>query len=317
MLGTDEAVLDLPLLRPRSPAIQLLPSLSITTNRDYTFRFSARAGDGTTWTFASPVGTLPPMSPDDRVPEGSHTGDPNLSCEIDVFRAKQPMREVSVRVWLRARERSAVLSAPTLLTVSLSDDLTEADAPLTAMVDRLALSVPALSQMEAPEGIRTRICSPTCVAMVLAYWGSGVDLVDLAAEMRDARQDLYGIWPAAILAAARRGVRGYLLRFPSWGDAEWCLRRRVPVIASIRYRAGELEGAAVEATSGHLVVLTGRNGASVLVNDPAAPSRREVPRAYALKDLRRVWLERGGIGYVLFPPADGDVEACSELFIGA
>jgi hypothetical protein len=90
----------------------------------------------------------------------------------------------------------------------------------------------------------------------------------------------------------------------------------VPVIASIRYRAGELAGAAVEATSGHLVVLTGINGANVLVNDPAAPSRREVPRAYALKDLRRVWLEQGGIGYVLFPPALVAAEAPCEIFIG-
>jgi len=209
LLGTDEAVLDLPLLRPRSAAIQLLPSLSIATNRDHAFRFAARPGDSATWTFASPVGTLPPTSPDDRAPEGTHAGgEPNLRPEIDVFRATAPITEVSVRVWLRARERSSVLAAPTLLTVSLSDDLTEAHAPPTDMVDRVALSVPALSQMEAPEGLRMRICSSTCVAMVLAYWGSGVDLVDLAAEMRDARQDLYGVWPAAILAAARRGVHG-------------------------------------------------------------------------------------------------------------
>jgi hypothetical protein len=304
LLGTDEAVLDLPPLRPRSAAIQLLPSLSIATNRDHAFRFAARMGDSATWTFASPVGTLPPTSPDDRAPEGTHAGgEPNLRAEIDVFRAKQPIREVSVRVWLRARDRAAVLEAPTLFAVSLSDDLTETHASPTDVVDRIALSVPALSQMEAPEDIRMRICSPTCVAMVLAYWGSGVDLVDLSEEMRDARQDLYGVWPAAILAAARRGLRGYLLRFPSWGDAEWCLRRRLPVIASIRYRAGELEGAAVEATSGHLVVLTGMDGANVLVNDPAAPSRREVPRAYTLRDLQRVWLERSGVGYVLFPPS--------------
>lgn len=302
MLGADEAVLDLPLLRPRSAAIQVLPSLSIVTNRDHAFRFSARSGDSATWTFASPVGKLPPASLDDRVPEGS-AGEPSLVPEIDVFRAPAPITEVSVRVWLRARERSAVLAAPTLLTVSLSDDLTEAHAPASDMVDRVVLSVPALTQMEAPEDIRMRICSPACVAMVLAYWGSSVDLVDLAAEMRDARQDLYGIWPAAILAAARRGLHGYLLRFASWSAAEWCLRSQLPVIASIRYRAGELEGAAVEATSGHLVVLTGIDGADVLVNDPAAASRREVPRAYALKDLRRVWLERSGVGYVLFPPA--------------
>jgi hypothetical protein len=74
----------------------------------------------------------------------------------------------------------------------------------------------------------------------------------------------------------------------------------MPVIASVRYGAGELTGAAIAETSGHLLVLTGQAGGDVFVNDPAAPSATEVARRYRLEELRRVWLGRTGIGYVLF-----------------
>jgi hypothetical protein len=113
--------------------------------------------------------------------------------------------------------------------------------------------------------------------------------------------DLYGVWPAAILAAARRGIAGYLLRFPDWTAAAWCLARGLPVIASVRYAAGELTGAAATATGGHLLVLTGYDDNFALVNDPAAPTAATVARRYPIDDLRRVWLERAAVGYVLFP----------------
>ena len=124
----------------------------------------------------------------------------------------------------------------------------------------------------------------------------------LAAEMFHAGTDLYGVWPAAVLAAGRRGVAGYLLRFPDWAAVAWCLEHGLPVIASVRYAAGELTGAAVAATSGHLIVLTGIDNADALVNDPAAPTAATVPRRYKITDLARVWLERTGVGYVLFAP---------------
>jgi hypothetical protein len=120
--------------------------------------------------------------------------------------------------------------------------------------------------------------------------------------MFHAGADLYGVWPAAIVAAGRRGLAGYLLRFPDWATAAWCLERGLPLIVSVRYRAGELSGAAIAETTGHLLVLTGHDGDDVLVNDPAAPAAGGVPRRYRLAELARVWLERTGVGYVLFPP---------------
>src|SRR5262249_17937902 len=155
---------------------------------------------------------------------------------------------------------------------------------------RVRLVVPALSQMEEDTALRQRVCSPTCVAMVLAYLGRPVAVAELAREMFQPELDLYGVWPAAIRAASRRGVGGYLLRFPDWGTAAWCLEQGMPVIASVRYGAGELTDAAITQTTGHLLVLTGYDADDVFVNDPAAPRCAEVPRRYRLDELRRVWL---------------------------
>jgi len=138
---------------------------------------------------------------------------------------------------------------------------------------------------------------------VLAYYGVRAELAELAREIFHPELDRYGVWPAAIAAAARRGVAGYLLRFPDWGAAAWCLDRGMPVIASVRFRAGELAGAAISETTGHLLVLTGYEDGDVLVNDPAAAVAGEVPRRCPLDGIRRVWLERTGLGYVLFKPA--------------
>jgi hypothetical protein len=291
---TNTVVLELPPLAPREPATRIIPSLSALSEHDYSFRFEARvSGDGG-WTALSPVG------PHGFAPSGEDDApDDRLSADIDVLTARPGVDEVRLRITLHAPDLDAVIRAPILITASLSS---ERLAPHTEVTGLARLDVPAHSQMEAPEQIRRRICSPTCVAMVLAYWNRPVALATLAGDMLDTRHDLYGVWPAAIRAAARHGVAGYLLRFPSWETAAWCLERGLPVIASVRYAAGELRGAAIEATAGHLLVLTGYDGETVFANDPAAPTADAVPRRYALTDLRRVWLERSGVGYVLFAP---------------
>jgi hypothetical protein len=163
----------------------------------------------------------------------------------------------------------------------------------------LRLRVPARSQMgEAPD-IRDRICSPACVAMVLEFWGHGASVSDVAAEVFHDGLGRYGVWPAAIHAAARRGVAGYLLRFPDWGSAAWCLARGMPVIASIRFEAA-ISGPRSPATDGHgSSSLT--DGDHVLVNDPAAPSPLvRCPVATGARIRRAAGAGRGRLG--LFAP---------------
>jgi uncharacterized protein YvpB len=164
------------------------------------------------------------------------------------------------------------------------------------------LEVPAISQVAVGGAQAMRICSPTSVAMVLGYWGRPVPALALADDVFHAATDRYGVWPAAIAAAARYEVAGYLLRFPDWASAAWCLEHEMPIVASVRFTAGELQGAPLAETSGHLIVLTGYDGDWVLVNDPAAEVDDAVPRRYLRSELEQVWLRRAGMGYVFFPP---------------
>src|SRR2546426_1081376 len=124
-----------------------------------------------------------------------------------------------------------------------------------------------------------------------------VDAVRLRVRVRAAAS---ARWIVALSTADARGVAGYLLRSPAWRAARWCHERGIPIIPSVRYAAGELRGAAVAATSGHLLVLVGLEGDTVLVNDPAAPTAASVPRRYRADELGNAWLARGGIGYILF-----------------
>lgn len=290
----EDLVLDLPDWSPRRPARHLVPSLAALTPEQFSFRFElAVLSDGawSDWAATTSIGrdAFPPM------PSHVH----GLDADIDQFTTSEPAESVRVRVRMRTGPDRFV-ATPWLVALSACDlapiEAEEEEAP----GKDIALTVPPDSQMEQTVHLRRRICSPTSLAMVLAYWGAKVEVAALADAMHHPGLDLYGVWPAAIRAAGCYGVAGYLLRFPGWSAAAWCLERGIPIIASVRYTEGELSGAAIAATEGHLLVLTGREGDDVLVNDPAAPTRGEVSRRYPLDEIRSVWLERSGVGYVLF-----------------
>lgn len=288
--GAD-TVIEFDALTPRRAAAHLLPSFSPLAPAPPAFRFelSVRAdGAWSPWVATVTLGQAEfPLLPSCAGP---------LTADIDELRASPPVEAVRLRVRCRG-------SLPTAWLASLSaagDDRIEAGTPPGAGA---SVRVPSLSQIAEDPAIAPRICSPTSVAMVLGYWGRPATAAAVAADVFHPATDRYGVWPAAIRAAGARGVAGYLLRFPDWSAAAWCLTRGIPIIASIRYGAGELGGAPMDATTGHLVVLTGYEDGAVLVNDPAAPAPESVPRRYRRDELTRAWLDRTGIGYVLFDPA--------------
>jgi len=295
-IAGEQAVVETPAW-PVAGATSFVPSFAVQSVLPFSGRLELSVCvDGAWSTWVAGVGLGPaafePLPPAESV-----------DVDVDVFRARAPVEAARLRLRLQAVEPAALLAAPWMLALSASVSATTATTRVTPAAGRppVRLAVPARSQMEAAAAIAPRICSPTCVAMVLDFWRRPAPLDVLAAEIFHPGTDLYGVWPAAIMAAGRRGLAGYLLRFPDWAAAQWCLARGLPIIASVRYSAGELTGAAVVETPGHLIVLTGWDDDDVLVNDPAAPTAAAVSRRYRRAELIHVWLERNAVGYVLFP----------------
>ena len=186
------------------------------------------------------------------------------------------------------------------------------------------LAVPAFSQMihqgEYPQwnGGGEAWCSPTSTAMVLAYWHRGPTprqyawvkpsyaqpWVDYAARFTYAwGYGGSGMWPFNTAYAARFNLDAFVARLPSLRRAEAFIRAGIPLVASIAFGPGQLSGAPIRSTSGHLVVIRGftRHG-RVIVNDPAAPTARTVRRVYARGQFERAWVGgSGGVVYVIHP----------------
>jgi hypothetical protein len=70
----------------------------------------------------------------------------------------------------------------------------------------------------------------------------------------------------------------------------------------MKYQTGELDGAPLRSTSGHIILVRGFTASGdVIVNDPAAPDRGSVRRVLKAAQLERVWLRSGGIAYLVAP----------------
>ena len=293
----DEFSFDLPSAALEG-AIEILPCLSVIYSGAWGYQFAleceTQAGHSIR-AVLDPIGSFV-----EAVQSGFRTGaavsatNEAVAAEIDLLRIRTPLQAAT----LHLRVQGVAPMAPTLLSVSVRH---KGAVPAPTFTSRdTALAVPSQSQMVLRPELASHVCSPTSVAMLLAYYGYSADIYDVIAEAHHQPSGLYGVWPANIHAAARRGLLGYLLHFPSWEVAHALLDAGFPIVASVRYEAGELRRAAIERTSGHLLVVRGCAGDTVLVNDPA--TNDEVARAYDLAEFCKVWLEHSAVGYVLFPP---------------
>jgi hypothetical protein len=171
------------------------------------------------------------------------------------------------------------------------------------------LAVPECSQMVYPDGGEVW-CSPTSTSMVLGYWMN--DSGPCEPRVRAAVEGVYdwiyaghGNWPFNTAYAAVYGLEGYVARFTSLEQAELWVAAGVPVVASIAWGKGDLTGAPIPSSSGHLLVIVGFDqDGNPIVNDPAAASDDQVQRTYLRNEFEALWLsESGGTVYLIYPEA--------------
>jgi len=154
-------------------------------------------------------------------------------------------------------------------------------------------------------------CSPTSLSMVMAYWANKTGNSRLNQSVPTVARGTYdyayrgnGNWPFNTAYASSYGLKTSVNRFSSLGQVERWVDKGVPVVASISWGRGQLDGAPIPSSNGHLMVIRGfdKTGRYVIVNDPAASSNSGVRRVYDRQQFANAWMRgSGGVTYIIHP----------------
>lgn len=178
------------------------------------------------------------------------------------------------------------------------------------------LDVPQFSQMVRDPSIANSICSATSIAMILNYYGTNILPEESAWGVYDYKYDGFGNWPFNTAYASSFGYKTYV----DYSTIEG-LKREIyfghPVAVSVQYKnsanvKGDLpivDGAPIESTNGHLIVVCGfikENGTEyIIINDSAAASNEGVRVKYKLDQFKEAWARSGNIAYIIHEKENG------------
>jgi hypothetical protein len=216
----------------------------------------------------------------------------------DAFQLKVRLFTIDLKVSPKINTISGAYS-----TTAVKNSVTSAGNPANW---NTLLAVPECSQMVYEGG--NVWCSPTSTSMVVAYWTGYYDTCE--ASVRAAVEGIYdwvyggtGNWPFNTAYAGTYGLQASVQRFTSMNTVEEWVAQGVPVIISISWGNGQLTGAPVNSSGGHLIVVVGFDAeGNPIVNDPAAATDEEVQRTYLRSELEAVWLDNsGGVVYLIHP----------------
>ncbi len=320
----ETATWDSPWVTPGFSFTELIPSWSAVTPRDSYLEVQVRgrdaAGKLSSWDLmARWAGT------DAHVQRTTQSGqsDDLASVNVDTWSAPSGLAGWQVRVTLA--RKAGTTATPSFDTVGAVASRLPSTAPGTSkpgVARGTVLDLPRYSQMthvgHFPQwgGGGEAWCSPTSTSMVLGYYGklprprsySWVPAghtdpwVDFAARNTfDHSYDGTGNWPFNTAYAAPRVGKAFVTRLRSLREAERFIAAGIPLVASVAFGAGELDGAPITSTPGHLLVIAGfTTTGDVVVNDPASSTRAGVRRTYDRGQFEDAWLTKsGGLVYVI------------------
>ena len=136
--------------------------------------------------------------------------------------------------------------------------------------------------------------------MALNALGYPTPLAPFLQDVFDQSAAIYGNWTFNTAAAGMRGAQAFVRRFSSLEELKDFVTPDSYLAASISYGRGRLDGAPMESTAGHLVLVRGWGKQKVLVADPAAATKETVLRAYDARQFAEAWLlNKKGAAYIV------------------
>ena len=300
-----------PQVETEMPFTELLPSWNATTPEQTGVRFDVRVRDAVTgaWTDWLYIGSWGRTLVDlHRITESGPA-----HVRIDELRSSKPANAYQIRARLYSftfdesvvptiRRVSVCASGPQGSVVAKRDDSMRIAAMAAGNDWRRNLDVPYRAQGDSPRPLQPQICSPTSTSMVLQYWGIDRPTLENAMAIYDGEYDMFGNWNRAVQRCGELGANGWLTRFRNWDEVHPYIAAGVPVIASIRFNAGEFPSSLLKASNGHLIVIRGfNNDGDVIVNDPGHRDGGD-GAVYKADELAHAWFDKGGAGYVILKP---------------
>ena len=312
-------------IRPGQPFTELIPSWNVITPSSTMVQVQARAHSTAGKVSGFKVmGSWATRDAGFRRTSGASQRDAVAWANTDTLTATSGVRLAGFQLRVLILRRTTSTATPTVRSLQAVASRPAAALPATSkpVLRGKALNVPRYSQMthrgQYPQygGGGEAWCSPTALSMLLGYFGAlppsstyaWVDKryadrwVDHVARLvYDYGYQGAGNWAFNTAYAANRTSGAFVTRLRNLREAERFIRVGIPLAASISFARGQLTGAPISATAGHLVVIAGFTRAgNVVVNDPAAPRNTSVRRVYERGQFERAWLRRSsGTVYVV------------------
>lgn len=222
-------------------------------------------------------------SPDER--RSLDGADAKTRIVVDVLRSDVPLSAIGVAGTVELDAIAVSVPPPA-----------DARAPLRSRT--APLDVPALSQYSPAHPDERGWCSAAALAMLLRCHGVDVDVPTVARNVFDASYGGTGNWAFNVAYAGARGLRGVVAYLRGIDHVAAFVEAGLPVAISIGWNAGELPGAPLEHSDGHLLVVRGVEPSHVLVNDPAHDG---VATRYPRAALDFAFRMHGGVAYLVAP----------------
>lgn len=289
-------------IEPDSPFTELLPSWQVDAPADTRLRMQVRTRDAERgdWSPWLPLATWGRVMHETNTTTRFDGG----RVEIDIVRLNRPADAFEVGLHFANlsadTDSSAAVRRVVVVTSGKGSDLTPHHGDDAASKPTARdLPVPFRTQQNNPEAMRPRTCSPTSVAMVMAYRGVDLPTVEHAVGIYDAEYGIFGNWGRAVAWASQHGLDAELVRIRDWRQVEDYIAAGQPLIASIAFGPDEFPSNVMNSTAGHLIVIRGLTPeGDAIVNDPASATRGDGV-VYKKEELAAAWFGRGGVTYVI------------------